>query len=232
MKKGGLMAFCMLCLASGIKAQYSTGNTGLLNIPTADMQETGTFMGGGNYLPRGMTPFTFDTGNYFVNLTFLSFLELSYRCTLLKSTRYDGRKGYYQQDRSMSVRVRLWKEGRPLPSVVVGANDPFRDSGTNYFATAYGVLTKSLPIAGGDRLALTAGYYLPLNAHSVQRGPFGGISYSPAFCRELTFMAEYDSDGINVGAAARIWRHLSLHLFTRKFNCLSGGIRYECRLIH
>lgn len=222
----------LLCCTLTAQAQYSMGNTGLLNIPTADMQETGTFMGGGSYLPNGMTPFSFNTGNYFVNVTFLSFLELSYRCTLLKSKRYDGKEGYYQQDRSMTARIRPLKEGRYYPSVVIGANDPFKDTGTNYFATAYGVLTKSFSIAKGDRLALTAGYYFPLNSHSIQDRPFGGISYSPAFCREVAVMAEYDSDGFNIGGTARIWKHVSIHVFTREFNCISGGIRYECRLIH
>lgn len=222
----------MLGFATYAQAQYSMGNTGLLNIPSADMQETGTFMGGGNYLPNGMTPFNFNTGNYFVNVTFLSMLELSYRCTLLKTTRYDGKMGYFQQDRSMSARIRPLKEGKYFPSVVIGTNDPFKDAGTNYYATIYGVLTKGFSIAKGDRLALTAGYYIPLNNHSVQKGPFGGISYSPAFCREVAFMAEYDSDGFNVGAAARIWKHLSIHVFTKEFNCISGGIRYECRLLH
>ena len=47
-----------------------------------------------------------------------------------------------------------------------------------------------------------------------------------------TVMAEYDSEGFNVGAAARLWRHLSIHVFTREFNSISGGIRYECRLLH
>lgn len=102
---------CLLCCAIKVSAQYSIGNTGLLNIPTADMQETGTFMGGGNYLPNGMTPFNFNTGNYFINITFLSILEMSYRCTLLKTTRYDGKKGYFQQDRSMTARLRPLKEG-------------------------------------------------------------------------------------------------------------------------
>lgn len=222
----------LLCFSTQLHAQYSMGNTGLLNIPTADMQETGTFMGGGNYLPNGMTPFNFNTGNYFVNVTFLSILELSYRCTLLKRTRYDGKQGYFQQDRSMSARIRPLKEGKYLPSVVIGTNDPFKDTGINYFATIYGVLTKSFSIAQGDRLALSAGYYIPLNNHSVQKGPFGGISYSPASCREVAFMVEYDSDGFNVGAATRIWKHLSIHVFTREFNCISGGIRYECRLLH
>lgn len=231
LKKWILVGYMLGC-AAYVQAQYSMGNTGLLNIPSADMQETGTLMGGGNYLPNGMTPFNFNTGNYFVNVTFLSMLELSYRCTLLKTKRYDGKMGYFQQDRSMSARIRPLKEGKHFPSVVIGTNDPFRDTGTNYYAAVYGVLTKSFSIAKGDRLALTAGYYIPLNNHSVQKGPFGGISYSPAFCREVAFMAEYDSDGFNVGAAARIWKHLSIHVFTKEFNCISGGIRYECRLLH
>lgn len=106
MLKTRIRKWCLLLLllgcCMGVQAQYSMGNTGLLNIPTADMQKAGTFMGGGNYLPNGMTPFNFNTGNYFVNITFLSFLELSYRCTLLKTTRYDGKKGYFQQDRSLA----------------------------------------------------------------------------------------------------------------------------------
>lgn len=224
----------LLLLGSCIRmqAQYSMGNTGLLNIPTADMQEEGTFMTGGNYLPDGMTPFNFNTGNYFVNITFLSFLELSYRCTLLKTLRYDGKKGYFQQDRSLSARIRPWKEGKCLPSLAIGVDDPFKNTGTNYFATVYGVLTKGFSIARGDRLALTAGYYIPLNDHSIKEGPFGGISYSPAFCRETAVIAEYDSEGFNLGATARLWKHLSIHLFTREFNSISGGIRYECRLLH
>ena len=43
----GLMVCCLLCCALKVQAQYSMGNTGQLNIPTAEMQEAGTFMGGG-----------------------------------------------------------------------------------------------------------------------------------------------------------------------------------------
>lgn len=96
MLKTRIRKWCLLLLllgcCMGVQAQYSMGNTGLLNIPTADMQKAGTFMGGGNYLPNGMTPFNFNTGNYFVNITFLSFLELSYRCTLLKPPGMTVRK--------------------------------------------------------------------------------------------------------------------------------------------
>ena len=215
-----------------VHAQYSMGTTGQLNIPTAEMQETGTFMIGGNYLPKGMTPFKFNTGNYFVNITLFSFLELDYRCTLLKTKRKDGQKGYFQQDRSMSARIQPLKEGKYIPAIVIGTNDPFADKGTNYFASIYGVVTKNFSLFSGDKLGISAGYYFPLNKQTCQDGPFGGISYSPAFYPKLTFMAEYDSKGFNIGAAAKLWKHFSLHVFTREFNCISGGIRYECTLIH
>ena len=55
------MVCCLLCCALKVQAQYSMGNTGLLNIPTADMQEAGTFMGGGNYLPVSYTHLRHDT---------------------------------------------------------------------------------------------------------------------------------------------------------------------------
>ena len=39
-----------------LKAQYSMGTTGLMNIPTADMQPDGTFMAGGNFMPSAILP--------------------------------------------------------------------------------------------------------------------------------------------------------------------------------
>lgn len=231
---GWLTAILLAVFVQASRAQYAMGNTGLLNIPTADMQETGTFMGGINYMPDGMSPFSFNTANYFVNMTMLSILELSYRCTLLKTTRYDGHRGYYQQDRSMTARLRLLRERQDhwLPSLVIGVNDPFKDQGNNYYASAYGAVTKGFSLCPGDRLALTAGCYIPLNDHTQQDGPFGGVSYSPAFCREASLMAEYDSQGFNVGAAARLWRHLSLYVFTREGKSVAGGVRYEYTLPH
>ena len=75
----------------------------------------------------------------------------------------------------MTARIRPMKEGKYRPSLVIGEDDPFKNTGTNYFATVYGALTKGFSIAQGDRLAVTAGYYIPLNDHSIKDGPFGGI---------------------------------------------------------
>ena len=85
-----------MMITSGIKAQYTMGTTGMMNIPTAEMQQTGTFMIGGNYLPEELNPFKYNSGNYFVNITFFSFLELNYRCILLKSD-YMAKKPKFRQ---------------------------------------------------------------------------------------------------------------------------------------
>ena len=168
-----------------------------------------------------------------MNITFFSFLELNYRCILLKSDYMAKKPKFNQQDRSLSVRLRPLKEGKYWPAIVIGSNDPFKDKGYNYFASVYGVATKSFMI-GEHRLAATAGYYYPLSKdkYTLQDGIFGGLSYTPSFCKPLSIMAEYDSDGFNVRAAAKLWKHLSLNVFTREFKCISGGIRYECVLIH
>lgn len=240
-KRLGWLAILCLLTTSSLTAQYSMGVTGLLNIPTADMQADGTFMAGGNFLPEAITPDTWDynTGNYFVNLTFFPFVELAYRCTLFRGEFKAGNK--WQQDRSVSVRIRPLKEkeGKWWPSLVVGSNDAFttgqlnmfKDSGGNrYFSSVYAVATKHWGVGGHD-LCFTFGGHVPFRKKSESKGVFGGVAYSPAFCRELQLMTEYDSDGVNVGAAARLFRHVSIHLFCYDFSAVSAGIRYEVKLL-
>ena len=55
-----------------VQAQYMLGTTGMMNIPTADRQKPGTVMLGGNYLPKQVMPsrFNYNTGNYFVSISF------------------------------------------------------------------------------------------------------------------------------------------------------------------
>lgn len=183
--------------------------------------------------------FDYNTGNYFVSVSFFSFLELSYRETLGKGDYMSSKLKYNQQDRSYSIRLCVWKEGKYLPGVALGTNDPIADKGANTFQSYYGVITKGFHLGGAHYLSASLGYYLEGKKNSDTRwfgnkykGVFGGVSYTPAFCKELKMMAEYDSDGVNVGAALRLWKHLSMHAFTHDFNCVSGGIRYECTLIH
>ena len=156
---------------------------------------------------------------------------MAYRCTLLKVES----TGKWNQDRSVSLRLRPLKEGKWWPSVVVGSNDllttgelnPFEDSGRNrYFSSVYAVGTKHFGFYGHD-IGVTVGGHVPFRSRSENKGVFGGVSYRPAFLKPLEVMAEYDSKVVNVGVAARLFDHFSLYAYCYDFKTVAGGIRYE-----
>lgn len=222
-------------------SQYTMGVTGGLNIPSADMQGDGTFMAGGNYLPKELLPdqMDFNSGNYFVNLTFFPFAELAYRCTFLRGEYKNGNK--LQQDRSVSVRLRPLKEGAFWPSVVVGSNDVFTtgrlnafkeyDGGNRYFSSVYAVMTKHLSLGMQD-VGFTLGYNLPFKEKSRREGVFAGMSYTPSFMKNISLMAEYDAEAFNVGFSGKLFNHFSIYALYYDLNVVAAGIRYEFVLIH
>lgn len=132
------LAFLCLCFCTVLKGQALYGTSGLLHMPTADMQKDKTVMLGGNVLDKhplstywNNKNYTY-TYNYYINVTIFPWLEVAYTCTLVK-----GVKGNYwpeqtwgkfrNQDRNFSGRLRLWKEGwwkEWTPQLVLGANDP------------------------------------------------------------------------------------------------------------
>lgn len=65
-------------------AQFTQGTTGLLEMPTADMQKDKTFMLGGGYLHHTVTPprWNYNTWNYYLNVTIFPWLELGYTLTI------------------------------------------------------------------------------------------------------------------------------------------------------
>lgn len=126
--------------ANPVKAQSVYGSTGLLRMPTADMQRDKTFMFGANMVdvhtlskywsPGLYTPYTY---NYYINITLFPWLEVAYTCTLVKGgygSSYWPQQTwgkFVNQDRAFSGRLRLWKEGwwkEWTPQVVVGTVDP------------------------------------------------------------------------------------------------------------
>ena len=236
MGKTAFFIFILTLFFYKVEAQYSMGVTGLLNIPTADMQRDGTVMLGGNYLPKEMLPthWDYNSGNYFVNATFFPWLELAYRCTLMKVEE----TGKWNQDRSVSIRLRPLKEGKWWPAIVIGSNDvlttnelnTFKDpGGTRYFSSVFAVGTKHF-LLGGHDWGITIGGHIPFRSASTRKGVFGGVQYRPAFFRDFSLMAEYDSDAVNVGASVRLFGHLSAYVFCYDFQNVCGGLRYEIEL--
>ena len=119
--------------------QTTSGTTGLLFMPTADMQKDKTFMFGGNYLNTNHLSTHFHskeinyTFNYYLNITIFPWLEVGYTCTLVHA---DHGSTYFpkhvwgkftNQDRAFYGRIRLWKEGwwkKWTPQIVIGLDDP------------------------------------------------------------------------------------------------------------
>jgi hypothetical protein len=226
-----LLIFLIAGAFVATKAQPTAGTTGLLNIPTADMQPDGTFMFGGNYLPEPITPkrFAYNTGNYYINITFLPFWEVNYRLTLLQ-TSSTGR--YNQQDRSFALRCRLLGETKYIPSVVVGGNDVYTSSsgnGNQNFGVVYAVATKNFHLADGN-LSATLGYGIDVFEKNQYEELFCGIAFSPGFFRQISFIAEFDSKVWNTGGTLLLFDHLYFHTFAYDLKYLCGGIAYKVYL--
>ena len=131
-------------LVGFVRSQTNYGTTGLMNMPTADMQRDKTFMLGGNWLNSHATVprWWYDTWNYYINITLFPWLEVGYLCMGHKAVPidYGNRSGYWvpstygkfvNQDRSFHFRLRVWKEGwwkAWTPQILVGANDGIGDS--------------------------------------------------------------------------------------------------------
>lgn len=191
------------------------------------MPSDGTFSAGANYLPDNVTPqprFNYNTYNYYVGMAFLPFAELSFRMTVFKTDDDSLRN----QDRSLSARVRILKESKFVPAVVIGGNDIFSttESGRKYFKSIYLAGTKNFRV-GDNQTSLTIGYAPGELIESDFSGLFGGVSFTPSFFKPLTLMADYDTRFFNAGASVLIFRHLYLYGFISDFDQIAGGFAFR-----
>lgn len=190
-------------------------------------------MFGTNFLPDAITPAPWDynTYNYYLNITFLPFLEFSYRMTLFK---LDDSDHFNNQDRSLSARIRLLEEKKYIPAVVVGSNDIYSSTGgfsvNRYFTNFYMVSTKSFLI-NESIVETSAGYFHNASKSSQSGGFFCGMSLSPGYLRALDLIAEYDSNGINTGAGVLIFKHLYLYSMAYDLKHFTGGFYLKFDLI-
>lgn len=213
-------------------AQPIEGMTGLMKIPSAEMQRDGTFILGGNYLPDAITPepFNYNTGNYYFNITFLPFIEFTFRETILI---WDGN---HNQDRSFGLRLRPLKESRYFPSIVIGGNDLYTTSqnlgstlegkGNEFFNVIYGVATKHFHLKN-NQIGLTFGYGNGGVMKQNLNGVFGGISFAPAFFPAMKLMADYDADVVSAGAEVLFFKHLYLVGMAYDLKYFAGGLAYR-----
>lgn len=252
--------FCLISLlfvVLYINAQYTYGTTGMLNMPTADMQRDKTFMFGGSFLEKHSTParWFYNTYNYYLNITFFPWLEVAYTCTLHKALKDDPflSDGYWvpytygkfiNQDRNFSVRLRIWKEGwwKPwTPQIVIGGNDVLGDSwtggslamatkrGNGFYSRYYLAATKHLYWQG--EWGIHAAYVYNKREDNPLNGPCIGVNYRPYFHTLLNLMAEYDSKSVNIGMSYSIWKdHINLVGELNRCKYPSVGIYFKVHL--
>lgn len=182
LKKKVGFALVLLLAPIFLRAQPLRGTTGLLHAPTAEMQQSGTFMFGGNVLALEPLHFLYTneishTFNYFFNITLFSWLEVGYVCTLNYAEHGSGYfpeyvwGTYSNQDRSFYVRVRPIREGQWfswMPAIVVGLDDPMSHAqygggeititdltmSDNHFTRYYIAMTKHFQIPRIGRLGV------------------------------------------------------------------------------
>lgn len=225
------------------KAQFTYGTTGLLNMPTADMQKDKTFLFGGGYLEKHASTgrWFYDTYNYYINITFFPWMEFSYVLNLHKAFKYDPPLGHYwipftygkfiNQDRSFHVKFRLWKEGwwrEWTPQIVVGGNDILGDSWHG------GSLTNPTIYIGNGFLNR---YYLAITKH-LNIENIGEIGAHLTWI--INKRTEYKLNGLCMGSNFRfklkeensIWKKAinGLNLMAEAYPANGQGMYYRAQL--
>lgn len=253
------MAVLLGCIGIPAMAQFTYGTTGLLHMPTAEMQRDKTFMLGGSFLHKQATPshWYYNTWNYYLNITFFPWLEVGYTLNLHTAESMGlgpyGYSGFTNQDRSFHVRLRLWKEGwwkAWTPQIIVGVNDfttggsedytnmAVEGDGNGYLNRYYVAATKHLSWYGN--WGIHVAYVYNRRNKDKLNGPAIGVDYNFALpatstlnkvVNGLNLMAEYDSKCINIGAKYTFWKdHINIVTELRKCKYPSVGVYFKVHL--
>lgn len=227
-------------------AQQYTGMTGLLHVPSAEMDSIENLHLGVHALPTYMMPdgISFEgekyaSSNWYISAMPLKWLEAGYSFTLMKFyknlDRNSKETGFYSKDRYFSLRLRPLREGRYWPSLVIGGNDVIGqrdgDSYSFYFRNFYVTASKHFDFSFGEVGAHLAYRRWTKSYNNRWNGVVGGVTFRPSIYRPLRFIAEYDGDGVNVGADCVLFRYVQLQasLMKCRYPSVGGALRIELR---
>lgn len=254
-----LATVLLLMGAAPVRAQFTDGSTGLLQMPTADMQDDGTFMITNNFLNKNaLSPrWGYNTFQYGIYVSFWGRMEIGYVCTIFNDywKGAQTRPGVWMinQDRHFTGRICLLREGEFglswMPALVMGVIDPTTGSGdreyttggvsasgNGYFNRNFVVLTKHFQTLWG-KLGIHAGYQFNRRKDYPINAPCAGVNWSPVWLQhrgildEVNVIAEYDSRTVNIGFVASIWENRFEAMFElQNFQWVNFGLRYKLRL--
>ncbi len=251
MRKIGLLLL-LLGMGLALHGQQYTGMSGLIHVPTGEMDKEGDARVGVHFLNREFSPssFAYNTTTHYLSITPFSWVEVGYTCTLMKGNiEVDGVSkdgGYSHKDRYFSLKLQPLKEGRWWPSIAIGTNDPMGSSsddkfyedvevhrnykGSRYFANYYLAATKHFDFKAGE-LGLHAAYrHWKRDYNAKWNGVVGGITFRPAFFPKLRAVAEYTGDDVNIGADCLLLKYFLLQATLQNGKYFSGGICLQVNL--
>lgn len=247
-----LMIVILFYIAFSLHAQQYTGTSGLIHVPSAEMDREGDARIGVHFLNKEFSPdnFSYNTTTHYVSVTPFSWVEIGYTCTIMKGMKFvDGEwsdGGYCQKDRYFSVKLQPLKEGRWWPALAVGSNDPYGTENKNaviedangikryhvseYFCNYYIAASKHLTLKH-HVFGIHAAYrHWKRDYNSKWNGLVGGITYRPSFAKNLRAIAEYTGNEINIGVDCLLWKHLLLQAALQDGKYFSGGVCFPMNL--
>jgi len=243
MKRILVGVFLIIC--SNLFSQSNTGMTGLIHAPNGRMLSDGMLILGASYLPEGY----FSREGWDVKdgmptyLTFgiLPFVEVMFRYTNELDNRVNTETKYFP-DRMLGFRLRLKKETKNIPSLVVGLHDLSSITGTtlNHTSdyTAFYFASSKLFEILNKKIDLSLAYSFDLNflkftdvagvRSSLNSKEFKGITFGAEFFYNdfMSLIVEYDSKTLNSGAKFRIKDRLNLMIGNYDFNKLTWALNF------
>ena len=253
-----IILFCLCICITTLRAQLYTGTSGLIHVPSADMNKEGDARIGMYFLNRNFTPGgkgfayqgeKYNTTDYCLSITPFWWMEASYTFTLQK-TLAEGRDHpkFNQKDRYFSLKLSpvREREGKWWPSIAVGANDFYGtgdkdqltdeqiergdDGNSQYFCNYYVAATKYFCIKRHEVGVHLAYRHFKREYNAKWNGVVGGVTYSPSFARNLRAIVEYTGNEINIGADCLLWRHLFLQAAMVEGRYFTGGLCFQTNL--
>lgn len=235
----------LVCLLFTISAQQYTGMSGLIHVPSAEMDKEGDIRIGGHFLHKRFTPIMsfehegdpYHTFDCYLSITPFWWIELGYTTTFYKRPNQENRLKYNQKDRYFSLKVNPLREGFWWPAIALGANDFINShfslkekTASGFFRNYYIAVTKHVQFKAGSLGFNIAYRHFKFEGSRKWNGVVGGITYRPYFASNLRAIVEWTGDEINAGVDCLLWKHFLIQASIQDGKYPSAGLCFLMNL--
>lgn len=237
------VAIIIVLLPICVFAQQYSGMSGLIQVPSAEMDSEGDARIGAHFMHNKFLPessqFKFNGGyntyDFYLSITPFWWVEAGFTMTLMKGTQtgfIDNPNKYSQKDRYFSLKLNPIKEGKYCPAIVIGGQDfiDFRNKATSQFMNIYVAMTKHFNVKNQEFGATLVYRYYDKSYNHRWNGVVGGITYRPSFARNWRAIVEWTGCDVNFGVDCLLWRHLLLQASLQDGKYPSAGVCYKVNL--